>query len=123
MRTGSTPGSRWGERKNRKRLRLQHKALAATRTASMASAARVWEQGLENAPQVGFGEEDHVPFFFFSWLFKFWQIPTFRPIKIQEGKKKKIEIDFKEKKKTTNTPILAKIKFHPKKPLWKCFWA
>lgn len=65
MRTESTPGSRWGERQNRKRLGLQHKALAATRMASMVSAVWVWETGLENAPQVGFGEEDHVPFFFF----------------------------------------------------------
>lgn len=65
MRTESSPGSRWGERQNRKRLRLQHKALATTRAASMVSAAGVWEQGLENAPQVGFGEEDYVPFFFF----------------------------------------------------------
>lgn len=61
--------------------------------------------------------EKKIMYLFFFFLTKFWQIPTFRPIKIQEGRKEKIEIDFKEEKKTTNTPILAKIKFHPKKLL------
>lgn len=54
-------------------------------------------------------------------MFKFWQTPTFRPIKIQEGKKEKIELVFKEEKKATNTPTLAKIKSHPLKTIRKMF--
>lgn len=121
MRIESIRESRWGERRNRRWVHLQQEALAGARTASMARAEWVWEKGLENVPSAGF-QKRKILYLFFLWMFKFWQILTFEPIKIQEGKKEKKIASFKEEKDNKHAHS-CKNKIHPKKPLWKCIWA
>lgn len=61
---------------------------------------------------------------FLFWMFKFWQTPTFRPIKIQEGKKEKNWTSFQRRKKGNKHTHSCKNKIPPPpKPLGKCFWA
>lgn len=64
-------------------------------------------------------EEDLVPFF--SECSNSGRLQLSGPLKFRKGKRKKIELVFKEEKKATNAPTLAKIKSHPPKTVRKMF--